>query len=65
MWCARFIDWKHPELVVKLAKKLKADGYNFRLDMYGDGKMKSDIHKLIQALGLNDCVRLKVMCLMI
>ena len=59
MWCARFIDWKHPELVVKLAKKLKADGYNFRLDMYGDGKMKSDIHKLIQALGLNDCVRLK------
>jgi len=59
MWCARFIDWKHPELAVKLAKKLKVDGYNFQLDMYGDGKMKSTIQKLIDAFGLNDCVYLK------
>lgn len=59
MWCARFIDWKHPELAVKLAKKLKADGYNFQLDMYGDGKMKSTIQKLIDAFGLTDCICLK------
>lgn len=59
MWCARFIDWKHPELAVKLAKKLKIDGYNFQLDMYGDGKMKPTIHKFIDAFGLTDCVSLK------
>lgn len=59
MWCARFIDWKHPELAVKLAKKLKIDGNNFQINMYGDGKMKSTIHKLIDAFGLTDCVSLK------
>lgn len=59
MWCARFIDWKHPELVVELAKKLKVDGYNFQLDMYGDGKMKPSIRKLINTLELADCVSLK------
>ena len=59
MWCARFIDWKHPELVVKLAKKLKVDGYNFQLNMYGDGKMKPTIYKFIDAFGLTDCVTLK------
>lgn len=59
MWCARFIHWKHPELAIKLAQKLKLDGYNFHLDMYGDGKMKSSIQKLIDTLGLTDCVSLK------
>lgn len=59
MWCAEFIDLKHPELVVKLAEKLKVDGYNFQLDMYGDGKMKPTIHKFINAFGLTDCVSLK------
>jgi len=59
MWCARFIDWKHPELAVKIAKKLKSDGYNFQMNMYGDGKMKPTIHKLIDAFGLTDCVSLK------
>ena len=59
MWCARFIDWKHPELAVKLAKKLKSDGYNFKLNMYGDGQMKSIIQKCIDNFGLTDYVYLK------
>lgn len=59
MWCARFIDWKHPEMVVELAKRLKVDGYNFHLDMYGDGEMKPAIQKLIVDFGLTDCICLK------
>lgn len=59
MWCSRFIDWKHPDLAVRLAKKLKVDGYNFKLNMYGDGKMKSNIQKLIDTFGLTDYVYLK------
>lgn len=36
MWCARFLDWKHPELVLKLAKKLIASGRtNFEIQMVG------------------------------
>lgn len=36
MWCGRFIDWKHPELVTKLAKKLVQKCiYNFHINMVG------------------------------
>jgi glycosyltransferase involved in cell wall biosynthesis len=59
MWCARFLYWKHPEMAVKLAKRLKDDGYNFYLDMYGDGEMKPTIQKLIDDFGLTDRICLK------
>lgn len=36
VWCARFIDVKHPELPLKLAKKLVASGRdNFEIQMIG------------------------------
>lgn len=36
MWCARFIDWKHPELVTGLAKRLVENGItNFHINMVG------------------------------
>jgi glycosyltransferase involved in cell wall biosynthesis len=59
MWCARFLNWKHPEMAVKLAKRLKVDGYNFQLNMYGAGEMRPSIQKLVEDLGLSDCVYLK------
>ena len=37
MWCARFLRWKHPELPVKLAARLKKLGYKFVLNMFGPG----------------------------
>ncbi|ANQ47869.1 glycosyltransferase [Flammeovirga sp. MY04] len=59
MWCSRFIDWKHPEMAVELAKRLQVDGYNFKLNMYGTGVMKSTTMKLIKDFGLADSVHLK------
>lgn len=68
LWCARFILWKHPELVIQLAVKLKADGYDFVIDMYGDeGNLalhdkpfpRIKLEKLIAKLDLKDCVNLK------
>ena len=50
MWCSRFIDWKHPELAVKLAKKLKDDNINITIDMYGSGVLMDDINCLIHKL---------------
>lgn len=36
IWCARFIDWKHPEMPVKLAEKLLRSGRdNFEIQMIG------------------------------
>lgn len=53
MWCARFLRWKHPELPVQLASRLKSKGYEFILDMYGSGE-EFEITKQL-ALKLDVC----------
>lgn len=58
MWCARFIDWKHPEIPVLLANELKKESCLFEIDMYGGGKMKDQIQNMINRMNLNDCVHL-------
>lgn len=59
LWCATFSECKHPEIVIHLAHKMKSDGINFVIDMYGsDGGLKGDIIELIKKLDLKDCVRL-------
>lgn len=57
MWCARFLTWKHPELPVLMAHRLKQKGLNFILDMYGEGKLKNSSIKLVKKLGVDDVVR--------
>jgi glycosyltransferase involved in cell wall biosynthesis len=58
MWCARFLRWKHPELPVKLAARLKAKGYHFTLDMFGSGEEMENTKALIAEMGVEDCIRL-------
>lgn len=67
MWCSRFLLWKHPELPVQMAKKLKEKGYRFQLLMYGDEGLeekhdgvfpKKKLESMINELGVGDCVRL-------
>ncbi len=58
MWCGRFIDWKHPEYAVELAQKLKADGYDFELNMIGTGKMYEEIAQKVKELDLEENVHL-------
>lgn len=57
MWCARFIDWKHPELAILLAERLKQRGSRFQLDMFGDGEMREALEQKSNELGLSDCVK--------
>ena len=68
LWCARFLLLKHPELVIELAAKLKKDGYDVAIDMYGDdGNMaphdkpyrRKDLEALIDRFGVGDIVTLK------
>lgn len=56
MWCSRMIDWKHPELVIQLAQRLKNSNYNFQIDMYGDGDKLEPIKKLASQLGVSHLV---------
>ena len=43
VWSARFIDWKHPEQVVKIAKTLAGEGINFHITMIGSGELLKPI----------------------
>ena len=56
MWCGRFIDCKHPGDAIRIASKLKEDGYNFHLNMIGTGVMEAEIKQLAEDLNLNDVV---------
>ena len=58
VWVARFIKWKHPEVVVKLAKNLKKQKYNFEIKMVGSGALQDKIRKTIKKENLEDVVKL-------
>ena len=46
LWAGRFIDWKHPELPILLAERLKKRGYSFHLTMVGGGGMEETLRRL-------------------
>ena len=58
LWAGRFIDWKHPEYPVEVARRLKEDGYQFQLTMIGIGPLQSKVEKLIEKYDLQNHVRL-------
>lgn len=58
LWAGRFLHWKHPDAVVRLAKHLKENGYEFELNMIGTGEMESRLKGLICELDLEDCVHM-------
>lgn len=58
MWCSRFLNWKHPELAVQLARLLADHGYEFRLDMFGSGPELERIKRLIGKMGVSETVHL-------
>ena len=58
LWVGRFIDWKHPEKAILVAKRLKEDNYDFSLKMVGIGDQFDTIKKMIDDYKLNDYVKL-------
>ena len=58
LWCGRLISLKHADHAILVAEKLKKNGYNFQLNMIGDGPMKDKLKSLIAKKGLDDCVHL-------
>ena len=59
LWCARFLVLKHPELVVKLARRLKDSGYSFVIDMFGSGEELERTKHLAKELNVEDVVAFK------
>lgn len=58
LWCGRLIDWKHPELAVETAARLRDANVDFTMDIIGSGDMEQILRKQIQNCGLADRVSL-------
>lgn len=58
VWVARYIDWKHPEIAVQVGKRLLNDGYNFTINMIGNGALLEEIAILIEKEGLSEHIHL-------
>lgn len=59
MWCSRYLSWKHPELPVLAAKRLKDRGYRLVIDMYGTGEHEERTRRLAHDVDVEDVVRFK------
>lgn len=57
-WGGRFLDWKHPDDVIKVAVRLKQNGYKFTLNFAGDGEMMPQLRQMVSRYNLSDCVNL-------
>lgn len=58
LWVARLIDCKHPELPIRIARRLKNEGYKFDLKLIGTGELENDLRRMIDDYGLQDCVHM-------
>ena len=58
LWVGRFLNWKHPETAILIAEELKRNGYEFELNIIGDGELKKYIGQIIEEKGLGNCVHL-------
>ena len=58
VWAARYIDWKHPEIAVEVAKRLRQDGYHFNLYMIGNGELQKKIQKMVYDQELEESVHI-------
>lgn len=56
LWVGRFLDWKHPDDALTVAKRLKDGGDNFHMDIVGTGPMEEQLKEMAQSMGLADYV---------
>lgn len=58
LWAGRFIDWKHPQHPIYIAKKLKEEGIKFKLTIIGTGELEGELKHLIKIHRLHNCVEM-------
>ncbi len=58
LWAGRFLDWKHPDDALWVAKALKDRGLSFRMRLIGAGDMEPKLRQRIRELELEDRVSL-------
>lgn len=56
LWAGRFLDWKHPEDALAVAKRLREEGYSFQMELIGTGELEQALKDQVTRWGLSDCV---------
>lgn len=56
IWVGRFIDWKHPELAIKLVEKLIANNISVKLNMIGNGELEDKLKDYVEENKLNNFI---------
>jgi len=59
LWVGRFLDWKHPERAIEIARRLRSNKLDFELHMIGTGKELLPMKKRVAQAELEDCVFFK------
>ena len=54
LWCGRFLDWKHPDDAIEVAKMLRDAGCCFKIEMIGTGEMERQLKRQASEAGLLD-----------
>lgn len=58
LWCGRFLDWKHPDLAIKVVRRLLNDGVSVEMEMIGTGPMLEQVQAEISRNKLDCCIKL-------
>ncbi|MBQ3418151.1 MAG: glycosyltransferase [Ruminococcus sp.] len=56
IWVSRFIPLKHPEEIIALAKRLKADRLSFTIEMLGVGELREEYENIVKRERLEDVI---------
>lgn len=56
LWCGRFLDWKHPDDALTVAKRLREEGYSFHMNIIGTGNMEIQLIRTAFEQNLDECV---------
>ena len=58
LWVGRMINWKRPEIALKIATELKKKNINFYMDIIGDGPLYNKLESMCSSEKLYDTVKL-------
>lgn len=58
VWCGRFIEWKHPEIVIEIAKRLREESYEFEIELIGTGTLLKNLREKIDNENLKNYIKI-------
>lgn len=56
LWCGRFLEWKHPDDVIEVGRRLKEEGYEFEINFIGTGNLENNLKEQVAEMELEHFV---------